>query len=111
MTRSRRDIQGKIEIDGVPLLWNLHREQQMSTEDGLRGICIHVRVAEGTFRELYIEYPVIAPIRSTQLIEAPVRPTILKAKVEESIRQAVDFGFKVKSRGKPFIFFPDDLPC
>lgn len=111
MTRSRRDIRGEMTIDGVLLRWYLHREQQLSTEDGLRGICIHVQVADAVYRELYIEYAPVDNSKPGQLRATPFRPTILKAKVEAHILEAIEIGFRLKSRGKPMIYFPDELPC
>jgi hypothetical protein len=45
MPHAKRSIQGKITIDDFPMVWNLHREQQLSTADGWRGVAIHVKVA------------------------------------------------------------------
>ena len=57
MPRAKRSIESTVTIDGISLIWHLHREQQWSTDDGWRGMAIHVRVAEGARRELHMEYP------------------------------------------------------
>ena len=40
----------------------------------------------------------------------PARPTIMAAKVEAHIRQAMADGWDPDSRGKPFIYELDELP-
>ena len=59
MRNSKRSIQSAVTIDGIRLLWHLHREQQSSTEDGMLGITIHAKVVGSVRRELHLEYPVI----------------------------------------------------
>ncbi len=109
MPRAKRLIQSEVTIDGFPLIWHLHREQQ-STSDGWKGIAIHVRVAEGVRRELSLEYPAVSPQKSGFAITEPARPSILKAKVEEHIRQAIAAGWDPDSRGKPYVYEVDELP-
>jgi hypothetical protein len=110
MPRVKRSIQSAITIDGFSLLWSLHREQQLSTEDGWKGLAIHVKVAEGVRRELHLEYPVYIKEPRGIKFTAPPRPTILAAKVEAHIRQAMADGWDPDSRGKPFIYELDELP-
>ena len=61
MPRAKRSIQAAVTIDGFPLVWHLHREQQETSTDGWKGVAIHVKVAEGVRRELFLEYPAAAP--------------------------------------------------
>jgi len=97
-------------IDGVALIWRLHREQQESAEDGWKGLAIHVTVAEGVRRELHLEYPVWISQRAGFTRIDPPRPTILAAKVEAHIRAAMEAGWDPESRGKPFVYEVEELP-
>jgi len=58
MPHAKRSIQSEVTIDGFRLIWNLHREQLMPAQDDWTGMAIHVKVAVGVRRELYLEYPV-----------------------------------------------------
>jgi hypothetical protein len=110
MPRAKRSIQSEVTIDGFHLIWNLHREQLMPSGDDWTGMAIHVKVAEGVRRELYLEYPVYyKEQRGVKFVEPP-RPTILAAKVEAHIRQAMAAGYDPGSRGKPFVHELDELP-
>jgi hypothetical protein len=110
MPRAKRSIQGEFKIDGYTLIWRLHREQQLSTEDGWRGVAIHVSNTEGVHRELHLEYPTVGTEKRGATREEPVRRTILAAKVEAHIREAMAAGWDPDSRGKPFIYHVDELP-
>jgi hypothetical protein len=110
MPRAKRSIQAAITIGDFPLIWRLHREQQLTTADGWKGVAIHVKVAEGVRRELYLEYPVYYKEQHGVRFSEPPRPTILAAKVEAHIRLAMEAGWDPESRGKPFIYEPDELP-
>ena len=110
MPRAKRSIQGEYTVDGHTLVWHLHREQQLSTEDGWRGVCIHVLSSEGVHKELHLEYPAVGTARSGATRVDPVRRTILPARVEAHIREAMAAGWDPEARGKPLIYFPDELP-
>jgi hypothetical protein len=110
MPRAKRSIQSAMTIDGVPLIWRLHREQQASTEDGWKGLAIHVTVAEGVRRELHLEYPVVKTQKVGFTRIDPRRPTILAAKVEAHIRAAMEAGWDPESRGKAFVYEVEELP-
>jgi hypothetical protein len=110
MPGAKRLIRGEYTVDGHKLVWRLHREQQLSTEDGWRGVCIHVLNAEGVHKELYLEYPTVGTERSGATRVEPVRRTILPARVEAHIRDAMAAGWDPESRGKPLIYFCDELP-
>jgi hypothetical protein len=111
MPRAKRSIESAVTIDGFPLVWHLHREQQLSTADGWKGLAIHVKVAEGTRRELQLEYPTVNAERTASpRMARSTRPTILKAKVEAQIREAMEAGWDPNSRGKPFFYQAAELP-
>jgi hypothetical protein len=110
MARAKRSIQAAVRINGFPLVWNLHREQLMPAEDDWTGMAIHVKLAEGVRRELYLEYPVYYKEQRGVKFTEPPRPTILAAKVEAHIRQAMEAGWDPDSRGKPFVHELDELP-
>ncbi|MGD0939124.1 MAG: hypothetical protein ABR905_05370 [Terracidiphilus sp.] len=110
MPRAKRSIEVRLQIDDFSLVWNLHREQQLSTVDGWRGVAIHVRVAEGVRRELHLEYPAV----KTQKVDFTrtdfVQQNISPAKVASHIRLAMAAGYDPASRGKPFVYEVAELP-
>ena len=110
MPRAKRSIQSEIAIDGISLIWHLHREQQWSTADGWTGVAIHVRVAEGVRRELFLEYPAARTQKSGYTKTDPVQQSILPAKVKAHIQQAMAAGWDPGSRGKPFVYEVTELP-
>jgi len=109
MPRAKRSIQAELKIDEFALVWNLHHEQ-ISTSDGWKGLKIHVRRAEGTRRELHLQYPAVVKQKNGWMSTEPARPSIMAAKVEAHIRQAMADGWDPDSRGKPFIYELDELP-
>jgi hypothetical protein len=110
MPRAKRTIETNITIDGVALVWRLHREQQFTDAEELRGISIHVKTVEGTRRELILEYPGFRSQKAGFIKADPGRPTIVAAKVEADIKAAIAEGWDPASRGKPFIYYLDELP-
>ena len=108
MPRAKRSIEGAVTIDGFSLIWNLHREQQWFTDDGWKGIAIHVRNAVGVRRELYLEFPPIGTERPGNTQEAPARHPITAAQVEAGIREAMAAGWDPESRGKPHFYQVDE---
>ena len=97
-------------VDGIALIWRLHREQQLSTADGWRGVAIHVRVAEKVRRELHLEYPAVKTQKVGYTRTDFVRQNISPAKVEAHIREAIAAGWDPESRGKPFLYELGELP-
>ena len=125
MPRAKRTIQNTVVIDGVALVWNLHREQQVVSNDlwagsaagsvpvaggEWRGLAIHVRVAEGVRRELHLEYPPVLTQRANYTQHRPVRPNLSPAKVAAHIRQAIEAGYDPGSRGQPYVFNVEEQP-
>jgi hypothetical protein len=110
MPRAKRTIQNEVTINGIPLIWRLHREEQGSAEDGWIGISIHVRVAKGARRELFMEYPPVTTQKVGWVRTQPARPTLTGTKVVGHIREAMAAGWDPDSRGKPFVFQVADLP-
>ena len=110
MPRARRHIEQHFSVNGTQLIWRLHREQHLSPDDGWRGVAIHVTVAEGTRKELHLEYPAVQTqkmaLPGTDHVVLNIRP----AKVQEHILQAMEAGWDPEARGKPFIYFLDELP-
>ena len=110
MRNTKRSIQSAVTIDGVPLIWQLHREQQWCDEDQWTGLSIHVKVTNAVRRDLFLEYPAV-PSKKIGLIRTdPVRPTITTARVAVHIREAIVAGWDPESRGKPFVYQVADLP-
>jgi hypothetical protein len=110
MPAGKRSIQSAVTIDGTPLIWHLHREQQWSTDDGMKGLAIHVKVAEGANRELHLEYPTVRKQMNGYSMSAISRPTIVAAKVAAHIREAIEAGWDPGSRGKPYVYHVSELP-
>jgi hypothetical protein len=111
MPRAKRSIHSELTIDGIRLLWHLHREQVRSTEDGWKGVAIHVKVAEGARRELFLEYPAVVNSHKAGFMNVDfVRQNISPAKVEAHIHQAIEAGWDPASRGKPFVYEVAELP-
>jgi hypothetical protein len=110
MPHAKRSIQAATTIDDFPLIWHLHREQQWCTADGWRGVAIHVKVAEGVRRELYLEYPAVMTQKIGYTRNDSVLQNISPAKVKAHIRQAMEAGWDPGSRGKPFVYEVDELP-
>src|ERR1035441_1901374 len=110
MPHAKRSVQSEITIDGLSLVWRLHREQQRCTTDGWKGVAIHVKVAEGVRRELHLEYPAVKTQKVGYTQTDFVRQNISPARVAAHIRLAVEAGYDPGSRGKPFVFEVDELP-
>jgi len=111
MRNTKRSIQSLVTINGMPLIWHLHREQQWSTEDKMKGLAIHVRVSGLARRELFLEYPVVRRQLSEYSMDAlNARPTVVAAKVTGHIREAMAAGWDPESRGKPFVYEVAELP-
>jgi hypothetical protein len=110
MPRAKRSIEGEVAIDGFPLIWHLHREEQRISAEEWRGISVHVKVAEMTRRELFLEYPSALPQKPGWIRTEPPRPAVTAAKVEKHIREAMAVGWNPESRGKPFVYQVSELP-
>jgi hypothetical protein len=110
MPHAKRSIQAATTIDGFPLIWNLHREQQLSTADGWRGVAIHVKVAEGVRRELHLEYPAVQTQKISYARADFLKQNISPTRVAAHIRRAMEAGYDPASRGKPFVYEVDELP-
>jgi len=110
MPRTKRSIQATLTIDGFTLIWWLHREQQLSTADGWRGVAIHVKVAEGVRRELHLEYPAVQTQKVGFTRTDFVQQNISPAKVAAHIRLAMEAGYDPGSRGQAFKYEVAELP-
>jgi hypothetical protein len=110
MPNAKRSIQAEVTIDGIPLVWRLHREQQGGGADEAIGMAIHVKVAQGVKRELHLEYPVVDAQKPGRMWTAPPRPNITPARVLAHIREAIAAGWDPESRGKPYVYRVDELP-
>ena len=98
MPRTKRSIQVATTIDGFSLIWHLHREQQLTTAEGWKGVAIHVRVAEGVRKELWLEYPAVMTQKVGFTRTDFVQQNISPAKVEAHIRRAMEAGWNPESK-------------
>lgn len=110
MPRAKRSMESAVNIDGFPLIWHLHREEQRISDQEWRGISIHVRVDGVARRELFLEYPTTVAQKAGWMRIEPPRPAVTAAKVEEHIREAMVAGWNPESRGKPFFYHVAELP-
>jgi hypothetical protein len=111
MRNTKRAIQSSVTIDGVPLIWRLHREQNWTADEKAVGLAIHVQVVGPVRRELYLEYPVVRKQTNGYTTAAlTTRPPIAAAKVAGHIREAIAAGWDPESRGKPFVYEVAELP-
>jgi hypothetical protein len=112
--RRKRDITGKVTVDGVVLLWEIRSEPQWNTTDGDIGMRLTVQ-AEGVVtarnpehpknkahRELVLEYPFERRQKNTSRF--PDRPKIEPEALIADIKLAIEAGFEPLSRGRPFVF-------
>ena len=101
MTKRRsREMSGKLEIDGFPLRWRLRSEQVWKPDGNHVGLCLSVEREDENHRELILEYPF-------QDMGKTGRPDVIVERIEADIRQAMEAGWKPKSRGRPFIWVLD----
>jgi hypothetical protein len=111
MRNTKRAIQSSLTIDGIPLIWRLHREQNWTTDEKAVGLAIQVQVVGLVRRELYLEYPVVRKQKNGYSAPAlTTRPPIAAAKVADHIREAIAAGWDPESRGKPFVYDVAELP-
>jgi hypothetical protein len=111
MRNTKRSIQSSVTIEGVPLVWRLHREQNWTDDEKAVGLAIHVQVVGPVRRELYLEYPAVRKQQNGYAGPAlTFRPTIAAAKVAAHIREAMAAGWDPASRGKPFVYEVAELP-
>ena len=98
--RQKREISGTLELDGWPLRWSLRSEQVWDPKGAHVGLCLSVERTDEAHRELVLEYPFVDMGKTG-------RPDIVVERIEADIRQAMAAGYKLKSRGRPFIFVLD----
>ena len=111
MRNTKRSIQSSVTIDGVPLVWRLHREQNWTDDWKAVGLAVHVQVVGLARRELYLEYPAVRKQQNGYATPAlTIRPPIAAAKVADHIREAIAAGWDPESRGKPFVYDVAELP-
>ena len=112
--RRKREITGKLTVDGVVLCWEVRSEPQFNTTDGDIGMRLTVQ-AEGVItarnplvpknkahRELILEYPFEK--RQRKPSRFPDRPKIDPVALTADIRLAMEAGWEPLSRGRPFVF-------
>ena len=112
MPRPKRSVESEVTIiDGVKLVWHLHREQQWCSADRWKGLCIQVQAADGVHRSLLLEYRTVKN-QKTHLdrVTWSTGPRIHGSKVEAHIKKAVAAGWDPLSRGKPFAYQIEELP-
>ena len=95
--RKKRELGGRLEVDGYPLRWTLKSEQIWDPKGDHVGLRLSVEREDETRRELVLEYPFHDGGRIA-------RPDINPHTLESDIRRAMEAGWKPKSRGRPFLF-------
>lgn len=112
--RRKREITGKVTVDGVVLCWEIRSEPQWNTTDGDIGMRLTVE-AEGAIttrnplapknkahRQLILEYPFEKRQKKTSRF--PDRPKIEPEALIADIKLAIEAGFEPLSRGRAFVF-------
>lgn len=102
--RRKRTRAGLIDVDGDCLCWELISEPQWTTEDGLRGLRISVRLEDGHHRELLLEYPFPKKKCGVGVPQLPQRPQFSVKAIETAVLHAIAAGWNPNSRGKRFVF-------
>ena len=110
MRNTKRSIRTEVTIDGFPMVWELHREQNWSADKNPTGMAIHVWVPGPVRRELYLEYPAVRKPGNESGPVLTLRLPISADKVAEHIREAMAAGWDPESRGKPFVCEMAELP-
>ena len=95
--RKKRELSGRLEVEGYPLRWSLKSEQIWSPKGDHLGLRLSVERQDGSHRELILEYPFRGGGRIT-------RPEIDRDRLGQDIRHAMDSGWNPRSRGRPFHF-------
>jgi hypothetical protein len=95
--RKKRELSGRLEVEGYPLRWTLKSEQIWSPGGDHVGLRLSVEREDEAHRELVLEYP----FREGGRIE---RPDIDREGLGGDIRRAMEAGWNPKSRGRPFHF-------
>jgi len=95
--RKKRELSGRLEVEGYPLRWSLKSEQIWSPQGEHVGLRLSVEREDEAHRELVLEYP----FREGGRIE---RPDIDRDRLGQDIRRAMGAGWNPKSRGRPFHF-------
>lgn len=76
--RRKRFREGSIDVDGVNLHWELLSELQWTSEHGYKGLCISVRMEDGSHRELILEFPFPKKFDSLGIPQLPPTSKILR---------------------------------
>ena len=95
--RKKRELSGRLEVEGYALRWTLKSEQIWSPAGDHVGLRLSVEREDEAHRELVLEYP----FREGGRIE---RPDIDREGLGREIRRAMEAGWNPKSRGRPFHF-------
>jgi hypothetical protein len=95
--RKKRELSGRLEVDGYPLRWWLKSEQIWSPGGDHVGLRLSVEREDEAHRELVLEYPFREGSRVA-------RPDIDRDRLGADIRRAMDAGWNPRSRGRPFHF-------
>jgi len=95
--RKKRELSGKLVVDGYPLRWTLKSEQIWSPAGDHAGLRLSVEREDEAHRELVLEYPFREGSRVA-------RPDIDRDRLGSDIRLAMDAGWNPRSRGRPFHF-------
>jgi hypothetical protein len=98
MARTKQDPEFKIDIDGEPYVWRLHRRPQWSSDAAdWRGMAIAVRHEEGQ-REAVLEFP---PGPQPRRGAPHLQPSQIAVElVARAIASAILAGWEPLSRGK-----------
>jgi len=109
MRNTKRSIQSSVTIDGVPLIWCLHREQNWTDDLNPVGLAIHVEVVDwcaGALSRISCGKEAAEWLCNAGF-DHPA--AIVAAKVANHIREAIAAAGP-GIEGKPFVYEVAELP-
>ena len=98
---AKRQLTGRVTVDGDEFEWEVYREPRWSSQEGLMGLTLSVTMVDHA-RELLLEFPNDLTKKYVGFFDQ--RPKIVPANIVHGIRTAIAAGYKPASRGKAFSF-------
>ena len=97
----KRDLNGTIIVSDNEFAWELRREPQWCTVDGMQGMLVAVSLAAGNGKDALLQFP---PAKQAALRDRGYRhrPQVHRADLETGINAALSAGWEPHGRGKPF---------
>ena len=98
---AKRQITGRVTVDGDEYEWEVFREPRWSSQEGLLGLTLSIKLVDHP-RELLLEIPNNLTKKHVGFYNQ--RPKIVVASIIQGIEAAIAAGYRPTSRGKAFAF-------